>query len=34
MFLDRVVSQVRLFKLFHRTLRHKLTDPQTVGDSH
>ena len=32
MLLDRIVSQVRLFKLFHRTLRHKLTDAQTVGD--
>jgi fatty-acyl-CoA synthase len=32
MFVDRVVSMVRLFTLIRRTLRHTPTSPYTVGD--
>ena len=32
MFVDRVVSMLRLFTLIRRTLRHKPTSTYTVGD--
>src|SRR5579862_4699128 len=32
MFVDRVVSMLRLFTLIHRTLRHKPTSAYTLGD--